>query len=108
MRRDTMLLAMVLAAASLQGLESAAIAAVQLQSVVRGLSNPVYVTSVRDGSNRLFIVEQPGRIKVLQPQATVPTVFLDITARVLFGGEQGLLGLAFHPQFSVNRRFFVT
>jgi glucose/arabinose dehydrogenase len=107
MRRDAMLLAMVLAAASLQGLESAAIAAVQLQSVVRGLSNPVYVTSVRDGSNRLFIVEQPGRIKVLQPQATVPTVFLDITARVLFGGEQGLLGLAFHPQFSVNRRFFV-
>ena len=107
MRRNATLLAMLLAVTSLLGLEPAAIAAVQLQSVVGGLSSPVYLTNADDGSNRLFIVEQPGRIKVLQPEATVPTVFLDITARVLFGGEQGLLGLAFHPQFSANRRFFV-
>ena len=81
--------------------------AIELQSLLTGLSSPVYVTHSRDGTNRLFIVEQPGRIKVLQPGATSPTVFLNITAKVLFGGEQGLLGLAFHPNYAVNRRFFV-
>src|SRR5204862_2227784 len=48
-----------------------------------------------------------GRIKVLAYGATTPSVFLDITSKVLFGGEQGLLGLAFHPQFATNSRFFV-
>jgi len=55
----------------------------------------------------LFIVEQPGRIKVLNPDSTTPGVFLDIVSKVLSGGERGLLGLAFHPQFESNRRFFV-
>jgi glucose/arabinose dehydrogenase len=52
-------------------------------------------------------VEQSGVIKVLQPGAFTPTVFLDIQNRVLFNGEQGLLGLAFHPRFLENGRFFV-
>ncbi|MFY9611771.1 MAG: PQQ-dependent sugar dehydrogenase, partial [Blastocatellia bacterium] len=65
------------------------------------------MTNAHDGSNRLFIVEQAGRLKVLQPGTHTPTVFLDITSRVLSGGERGLLGLAFHPQYSTNRRFFV-
>ena len=78
-------------------------AAIQLEPVLTGLSSPLYVTNARDGSNRLFVVEQGGVIKVLQPGATSPTVFLDITAKVLSGGEQGLLGLAFHPQFASNR-----
>jgi glucose/arabinose dehydrogenase len=82
-------------------------AAVQLEPVLTGLNQPLYVTNARDGSNRLFIIEQPGRIKVLQPNATEPTVFLDITSRVSCCGERGLLGLAFHPQFESNRRFFV-
>jgi glucose/arabinose dehydrogenase len=81
--------------------------AIQLEPVLTGLSSPLYLTSARDGTNRLFIVEQPGTIKVLQPGATTPTVFLDITSRVLSGGEQGLLGLAFHPQYTTNRRFFL-
>ncbi|HLG17921.1 MAG TPA: BACON domain-containing carbohydrate-binding protein [Blastocatellia bacterium] len=80
---------------------------IQLDPVVSGLSAPLYVTNARDGSNRLFIIEQGGRIKVLQPGATTPTVFLDITAKVLSGGERGLLGLAFHPQYATSRRFFV-
>jgi hypothetical protein len=75
--------------------------------VTSGLSFPLYVTSAHDGSNRLFILEQPGRIKVLQPGQSTPTVFLDITSKVKTGGELGLLGLAFHPQYSSNRRFFV-
>lgn len=78
-----------------------------LENVVTGLTSPVYVTHSRDGSRRLFIVEQPGRIKVLQPGSASPAVFLDITNKVLVGAERGLLGLAFHPQFQSNRRFFV-
>src|SRR6185369_15668550 len=75
-------------------------AAASLVPVLSGLTAPLYLTCAHDGSNRLFIVEQGGRIKVLQPGASMQTVFLDITAKVLFTGERGLLGLAFHPQFS--------
>jgi len=86
---------------------SPALGAIQLQPVLTGFSSPVYVTHAHDGTNRLFIVEQPGRILVLQPGAATATVFLDITPKVLSGGEQGLLGLAFHPNYAFNRRFFV-
>jgi glucose/arabinose dehydrogenase len=81
--------------------------AVQLQPVLAGLDSPLYVAQPRDGSGRLFVVEQPGRIKLLAPGSAVPTGFLDITDRVLSGGERGLLGLAFHPRFPSNGRFFV-
>jgi len=81
--------------------------AILLDRVLTGLSSPLYVTNAHDGTNRLFIVEQPGRIKVLGPGTTTPTVFLDITSKVLSGGERGLLGLAFHPEYAANRRFFV-
>ena len=84
-----------------------AAAAPGLVSVASGLESPVFVTSARDGSQRLFIVEQGGTIKVLRPGAAAPSVFLRIGDRVLSGGEQGLLGLAFHPRFASNRRFFV-
>jgi uncharacterized protein (TIGR03437 family) len=86
---------------------------IQLQPFVTGLSKPIFFTSAHDGSNRLFIMEQSGRILVLPPGAAAPlaTPFLDITAKVLApntnNSEQGLLGLAFHPQFATNRRFFV-
>jgi glucose/arabinose dehydrogenase len=83
------------------------LAALELEPVLTGLSNPLYVTNAHDGTNRLFVLEQPGRILVLQPGASTATVFLDITGKVLSGGEQGLLGLAFHPNFPVNRRFFI-
>jgi len=79
----------------------------RLQQVLSGLDSPVYVTNAGDSSRRLFVVEQTGRIKVLQPGAQAATVFLDLSSRVMSGGEQGLLGLAFHPQFAANGRFFV-
>ena len=83
-------------------------AAIQLQPVVTsGLSSPLFVGNAGDGTNRLFIVERNGYIRVLQPGSSTPTQFLDIDARVLSGGERGLLGLAFHPQFASNGRFFV-
>src|SRR5262249_42544871 len=83
------------------------LAAIQLTTVVSGLSSPVFVGHAGDGSNRLFIEEQIGTIKVLQPGASTPTAFLDIHTKILAGGERGLLGLAFHPQYALNRRFFV-
>jgi hypothetical protein len=86
-------------------------AAVQLTPVLAsGLTNPVFVTHAHDGSNRLFIVEKAGIIKVLQPGSSTPTVFLDIHTKVVDGSppnEQGLLGLAFHPLYPANPRFFV-
>src|SRR5690349_18514219 len=84
-----------------------AIAAIKVVPVVSGLSNPVYVVHAGDGSRRLFIVEQEGAIRVFHAGATSAPVFLDIRGKVLFGGERGLLGLAFHPRYSSNGRFFV-
>jgi glucose/arabinose dehydrogenase len=85
-----------------------AVVQIELEPVVSGLTRPVFITNARDGSNRLFIVEQPGRISVLQPGSSTPTLFLDITARVRStDNEQGLLGLTFHPAYASNRRFFV-
>jgi len=75
--------------------------------IASGLNQPVYLTNAHDGTNRRFVVEQPGRVSVMQPGSSLRSIFLDITSRVLSGGERGLLGLAFHPQFASNRRFFV-
>ena len=72
-----------------------------------GLTSPVLLTNARDGSNRLFVLEQAGMIKVAQAGATTLTNFLDIRTRVSSGGERGLLGLAFHPSYETNGRFFV-
>jgi hypothetical protein len=80
---------------------------VGFQPIVQNLDNPLLVTNAGDGSNRLFIVEKTGKIKVLQPGATSTTNFLDLSAKVVVGSEQGLLGLAFHPQYETNGRFFV-
>ena len=75
---------------------------------ITGLNSPVFLTNAGDGSRRLFIVQQRGIIKVVQPGSTVPTDYLNLTALVsASGNERGLLGLAFHPDFENNRRFFV-
>lgn len=74
--------------------------------VVDSLEDPVDLQP--DGSGRLFIIEQPGRIRILQGDQLVDQPFLNITDRVRSSGnEQGLLGLAFHPQYAQNGRFFV-
>jgi len=69
-------------------------------SVVASVSSPVDLVPVNDGSGRLFIVEQGGRIKILQNGQIKNTPFLDISNQIMAGGEQGLLGLAFHPGFN--------
>ncbi len=65
------------------------------------------LTSAKDGSDRLFVVEQGGVIRVAQEGSSSTTTFLDITPRVVSGGERGLLGLTFHPDYETNGRFFV-
>src|SRR5688572_7952100 len=77
-----------------------------LQSIASGLNNPVYLTSPA-GDARLFVVEQPGRIRIISGGQVLATPFLDITSRVLSGGERGLLSVAFHPQYATNGFFFV-
>jgi glucose/arabinose dehydrogenase len=79
---------------------------VRLQRVVDGLQSPVFLTAPANDA-RLFIVEQPGRIRVVQNGALLPTPFLDISSRVSAGGERGLLSVAFHPQYASNGTFFV-
>ncbi|MGZ8921140.1 MAG: PQQ-dependent sugar dehydrogenase, partial [Limisphaerales bacterium] len=84
-------------------------AALKVELLVGGLSRPVFVCSPPRDSNRLFIVEQQvSRIRVFDRTAgsLLPTAFLTITG-VRRGGEQGLLGLAFHPGFATNGYFFL-
>jgi glucose/arabinose dehydrogenase len=73
---------------------------VELQSVVNGLSSPVDLVSAHDGSNRLFVVEQTGKIRILKNGSLVATPFLDVSGQIFAGGERGLLSMAFHPGFS--------
>lgn len=80
---------------------------VSLASVATGFTNPVDIENAADGSNRLFVVEQAGTIRIIQNGNVVPTPFLDITSKVTSGGETGLLGLTFHPNFSSNPRFYL-
>jgi glucose/arabinose dehydrogenase len=81
--------------------------AIRLRPVATGLDTPLYVTHAGDGSGRLFIVEQGGRIKILRNGRVRTRPFLDISDKVQAGGEQGLLGLAFDPDYPRTRRFFV-
>jgi glucose/arabinose dehydrogenase len=77
-----------------------------LQPVVGGLTNPVHL-SAPAGDSRLFVVEQAGRIRVAKAGQLLTTPFLDITAKVLSGGERGLLSVAFDPQYATNGFFYV-
>jgi len=77
------------------------------QLVVRGLTNPIDLQTPPGDRQRLFVVEQVGRIRIVRAGAIVATPFLDIAARIRSGGEQGLLGLAFHPRYADNGRFYV-
>ncbi len=81
--------------------------AVDFVEVGGGLVYPVAITHAGDGSGRLFVVELEGRVRIFKDGEVVERPFLDIASRVLQDGEGGLLGIAFHPRFRENRRFFV-
>ncbi|MGH2817373.1 MAG: PQQ-dependent sugar dehydrogenase [Actinomycetota bacterium] len=81
--------------------------ALELRSVAGGFEAPLYVTHAGDGSDRLYVVEQGGLIQTMVDGRVDATPFLDISDLTEPGGEQGLLGLAFHPDFENNHRLFV-
>lgn len=81
-------------------------AGVRLEQIAEGMSVPLYLTSP-PGDPRLFIAEKTGAIRIIEDGTIVPDPFLDLSAQVSTGGEQGLLGLAFDPEYASNGRFFV-
>jgi glucose/arabinose dehydrogenase len=77
-----------------------------LERVAIGLDKPVHLTSP-PGDARLFVVEQTGRIRIVERGTLLPRPFLDLSGRVSGGSEQGLLSVAFHPRYAANGWFFV-
>jgi len=84
---------------------------IKLEPVAAGLTAPIVATNAGDGSGRLFVVEQSGQIRIVHNGLVLPEPFLDIADRLPalnpFFDERGLLGLAFHPDYESNGRFFV-
>lgn len=81
-------------------------AGVRLAPVGR-FESPVYVTAPPKDKRRLFVVEQAGTIRVVRDGKRLRTPFLDIRSRVVSGGEQGLLSMAFAPDYATSGRFYV-
>lgn len=80
----------------------------ELRLVASGLNQPTDLAAAPDGSGRLFVLERPGVIRVLERGQLLPTPFLDLRSLITASGqEQGLLGIAFHPSYAENGRFFV-
>jgi len=75
--------------------------------IVRGLAAPLYVTAAPGEPRRLYVVEQTGRIRVVEGGRIRREPFLDLRSQVESGGEQGLFSIAFHPDYAQNRRFYV-
>lgn len=77
-----------------------------LEEFANGINSPVEITNAKD--NRIFVVQQNGIIKIIQQNGMInSTDFLNIAPKITFSGEQGLLGLAFHPQYATNGYFYV-
>ncbi|MEZ4480679.1 MAG: PQQ-dependent sugar dehydrogenase [Dehalococcoidia bacterium] len=82
--------------------------AAALVKVADGLDEPTAIANAGDGSDRLFVVQKEGLVRVVKGGALLPAPFLDVRDLVTdAGNEQGLLGIAFHPQFAENGRFFI-
>jgi glucose/arabinose dehydrogenase len=81
--------------------------AVSFAPIVNGLKAPLAIVNAGDGTNRLFVAQQGGEIRVIRDGRALPTPFLDIGAEITSGGERGLLGVAFHPDYPRDPRVFV-
>ena len=79
---------------------------VEPREIADGFDQPLFLTAP-PGDPRLFVVEQVGRIRIVADGAVAEQAFLDLRDQVRSGGERGLLGLAFHPDYAANGRFFV-
>lgn len=81
--------------------------ALKLTELTSGLDFPVQAKSAPGQPDRLYIVEQSGRVQIFENGALLPTPFLDVSDSIAFNGELGLLGIAFHPDYAQNGRFFI-
>jgi glucose/arabinose dehydrogenase len=89
-------------------LQPVAGAAIRLQALVAsGLSSPVHAAAPRGDATRVFVVEQPGRVRLVKGGVLQTAPWLDVSAQVAFGGERGLLSVAFHPAFATNGRVYL-
>lgn len=84
---------------------------VRLHTMYTGLSRPVLIRGANDGTGRLFILQQGGVIRVVQPGSATPSDFINLSSKITVpvssSDERGLLGLAFHPQYATNGKFYV-
>ena len=80
---------------------------ISLSQVAGGFVQPVHVAHAGDGSGRIFVVEQAGRIRILDNGVVLPSPFLDISTKLVCCGEQGLLSVAFPPGFAAKGYFYV-
>lgn len=80
----------------------------RLVPLVSGLSSPLLVTHAGDGSDRLFVVEQTGTVRIVKDGTLVATPFVDVSRLITSGGERGLLGLAFHPSYRTNGTLYLS
>jgi glucose/arabinose dehydrogenase len=81
--------------------------AIDLEFVAGGFAAIVQITHAGDGTDRLFVVEQAGTVRIVEDGITRPAPFLDVTDRVLSGGERGLLSIAFPPGYSAKGYFYI-
>jgi glucose/arabinose dehydrogenase len=100
------LTALVVAAAAVIGAAPAKRPAYSFKRIATGFASPTYVTSAPDDASTLYVVEQGGLIRTVRGGHVTGT-FLDVRNKVLFDGERGLLGLAFHPDYAHNHLFYV-
>lgn len=80
---------------------------IDLTLIASGLERPVYATAAPRDRSRLFIIEKRGRIRIYKNGSLLPTSFLDVSALVSYGNEQGLLSIAFHPNYASNGYFYI-
>jgi len=106
--RSAILTALLFGLLFLFGAGSWGAVTIKAEPVITGLSSPVDITHAGDGSGRLFIVLQGGRIVIFDGVQILSPPFLDITSLVSSGGERGLLGAAFHPNYVGNGFFYVS
>src|SRR6188474_3470034 len=106
------LVSLLLVTVSSCDFQSKVLPKVGLELIAEGFTSPVALIPVNDGSHRLFVVDQTGLISILLNGEQLEKPFLDLRERVVklnsFYDERGLLGLAFHPRFPANGRFYVS
>ena len=98
---------LVLSLLSLVTNSAAAQTKLKLEQIGGNFSRPLLVTSAPGETSRMFVVDQNGKIFVVKDGVQLSTPFLDVSALNSSGGERGLLGLAFHPQYASNGYFFI-